>query len=98
MGDRSTDRLVAALVKAGAPDALVEAALQSAFHDFKSPSATPIFDLVRECERHGLSGVATAARDGKFDATREEADDWAASAYGQATFRKLNSGDGVYRP
>jgi hypothetical protein len=89
MGDRSTTRLVAALLKVGAPDDLVAAALQGAFHDFKSPSATPIIDLVQECERHGLSGIAAAARAGEFDATREEADEWAASADGQATFRQL---------
>ena len=89
MGDRSTYKLVAALLKAGAPDDLVAAALQNRFHDFKSPSATPIVDLVRECERAGLSGVAAAARDGEFDATREEADEWAVSADGRAALREL---------
>jgi hypothetical protein len=84
MGSRSTDNLVAALKEAGAPADLVIRATGDAFHDFKSESATPIVDLVRACERVGLSDIAARARQGEFDATREEAEAWAESPEGRA--------------
>lgn len=80
MGDRSTEKLVAALKEASAPADLVIRAVGGAFHDYKSESATPIIDLVRECERRGLYRIARLAREGEFDATREESDEWARKA------------------
>lgn len=91
MGLWSTERLVVDLVGAHAPDSLVVAARDDAFHDFKSDSATPIIDLVHECERHGLHSIAKRARSGDYDATKQEADEWAASPDGQRAFRELTS-------
>ena len=93
MGDRSTERLVLALREAGAPPALVFRAAAGAFHDFKSESATPLIDLVRECERLGLWAVAERARNGDFDATREESERWAVSADGKRALGLLGSTD-----
>lgn len=89
MGDRSTDKLVAALREAGAPADMVIRATGNAFHDFKSQSATPIIDLVRECERLGLSDIAERARGGEFDATKAEADEWMRGPEGQQAMRDL---------
>ena len=89
MGHRSTDKLVEALVVAGAPASLVEKARAEGFHDFKGKSATPIIDLVRACRAAGLEELAKRAMNGDFDATKAESDEWAESSDGQTTFRKL---------
>lgn len=91
MGDRSTEKLVVALREDGAPPGLVFRAAGGAFHDFASESATPIIDLVRECERLGLRTIAERARNGDFDATREEAERWMNGPDGQGTLRKLRT-------
>jgi hypothetical protein len=97
MGNRSTDKLVAALQEAGAPADMVIRATGGAFHDFESRSATPIVDLVRECTRLGLHGVAERARNGDFDATREESDRWMKSGEGIAAMRVLSRATGGER-
>lgn len=89
MGDRSTEKLVDALVEAGASDPLVAQARASRFHDFRSDSATPIVDLVFQLRLEGLIGLAERAMDGEFDATKEEADAWASSEEGPSVFRNL---------
>lgn len=89
MGDRSTDKLVAALREAGASAPLIAQAESGAFHDYESQSATPIVDLVQECRRHGLEDIAQRAIAGEFDATKEESDEWARSAEGQLTLSEL---------
>lgn len=89
MGDRSTDKLVAALEAASAPAEIVDKARAGAFHDFRSESATPIIDLVLACEGAGLRNVAAAARNGEFDASRKEAKQWAASEEGRATIGRV---------
>lgn len=94
MSDPSTDRLVAALKESGAPADLVLRAVGGAFHDYKSDSATPIVDLMRECERRGLYKVARLARDGAFDADQAEADEWARSPDGQQAMRSLTKPEG----
>ncbi len=81
----STDKLLAILKVLGAPADLLAEAQADAFHEYKSQSATPIIDLVRRCELCGLSEIAQLARNGAFDATQQEADEWAASEEGQAT-------------
>jgi hypothetical protein len=44
-------------------------------------------------ERFRVDAVIAAVKSGEFDATKEEADRWAASADGQATMRALLGGD-----
>lgn len=89
MGVSSTERLVLALKEAGAPTDLVLRALGDAFHDFRSPSATPIMDLVAACEHAGLHAIAERAKTGEFDAGRTESDAWMNSPEGQATMKQL---------
>ncbi len=69
---KSTKKLVAELEKAGAPDRMKLKARGGHYHDFDSPSATPIMDLVCDAEAAGLTDVAQAARTGEFDARRGE--------------------------
>lgn len=93
MGNRSTEKLVAALREARAPAALVARAEAGEFHDFDSQSATPIIDLVNICRTYGLHSIVSRAISGEFDATREESEAWARSPEGQETIRQL-SGEG----
>jgi hypothetical protein len=61
------ERLADALVQAGATTAMVENAQRGQYADFESDSATPIMDLVRDCQRAGLNDIARRAMDGEFD-------------------------------
>jgi len=90
MGVGCTEKLVAALIEAGAELELLERAKADHFHDYKAESATPCVDLVGALRRAGLEELAKRAMNGEFDATKEESDEWAASPDGQATFRLLH--------
>jgi hypothetical protein len=73
---KTTEKLAAALVDAKAPDIMVKAALRGQYDDYKSNSATPIMDLVRDCKRYGLHKIAERAIEGEFDGTPDEAREW----------------------
>jgi hypothetical protein len=73
---KTTKKLARALEEAKAPAWMVKGALEGRYDDFKSESATPIMDLVRDCRRFGLDEISMRARNGDFDATREESDEW----------------------
>lgn len=90
MLDSSTAKLVRALEGASAPDYLVKRAKENAFHDFLSPSPMPIHDLVSECRKVGLHGIAKRAIEGEFDATKPESDEWMRSDDGQRALTMLS--------
>jgi hypothetical protein len=73
---KTKERLASALDEAGAPIGMVKAANAGEYDDYESESATPISDLVRDCLRHGLKGIANRAMDGEFDGTKEESQAW----------------------
>ena len=75
----TTERLAQALENAAAPEEMVRAARAGRYDDFKSESATPIFDLVRDLQRIGAKDLAQRAIAGEFDASKEEADAWYAA-------------------
>jgi len=50
------------------------------FDDFESESATPIVDLVVALEKANQHALAERARNGEFDASKEEAEKWYASS------------------
>lgn len=85
----TTERLAAALKAAGAPADMVLRAIAGHYDDYKSPSATPIVDLVGDCVRHGLHAIAERARNGEFDATTEETEAWARSPEGVGAIQGL---------
>lgn len=90
----SKERLAAALAETGDPKLtkMIERARAGYYHDFESPLATPIMELVKDLRRAGRHDLAKRAAEGEFDATKEEADAWAASPEGQETFRRLMGG------
>jgi hypothetical protein len=87
----STEKLVAALKEAGAPSGMIRDAENNQFHDFKSDSATPIADLIQLARAYSLNDIAQRTIDGEFDATPEEAEEWAASEDGQKAFAMFGS-------
>jgi hypothetical protein len=70
------ERLAQVLHAAGLLD-LERRARAAEFDDFESESATPIVDLVTALEDAGHPELATRARNGEWDATKEEAEAWA---------------------
>ena len=88
----TTEKLARALEEASAPSSMVQRARAGLYDDYKSELAMPIMQLVEDCRKHNLSRIAKRAKDGEFDATREEADEWAASEEGQQTIRDLLGG------
>jgi hypothetical protein len=68
------------------------------YHDFLSPYPLPELRLVNELARFAtalpdkateIMAVRKDIVEGKYDATKEESDEWAASPEGQETFRRL---------
>lgn len=90
----SKDKLAEALRDAGLPG-LADLAAQGHYHDFLSPLATPAMQLAHDLEVAIRGGNAKAGKllerhmNGEFDATDAEADEWAVSQDGVATFRSL---------
>lgn len=72
---------------------LLRLARQDYYHDFMSPSAMPATELVSHLRLAGLNELAERAMGGEFDATKEEADAWAATDEGRATFQELMGRD-----
>jgi len=85
----TTERLALALIKAGAPPLMIERARAGQYDDYKSPLAMPLTQLVMDARAAGLEDIAQRTIAGEFDATKEEADAWAASPDGQAAFNEL---------
>jgi hypothetical protein len=54
----TSERLAQALEQAGAPGWMIAKARVKAYDDYQDDSATPIVDLVRDCEANGLSALA----------------------------------------
>jgi hypothetical protein len=87
-GDRTptTEKLAKALEEAGAPEEMITHARAGYYDDYKSDVAAPIAYLVQDARTAGLTTIAERAIDGDFDAQGWEADEWAHSPDGQATF------------
>lgn len=94
MADESTDKLVRALELSSASAELLNDARANRYHDYKGESHSPITDLVMRLRREGLSELAERAVDGEFDATHEEAEEWARSPGGVAALAMLQKGSG----
>lgn len=74
---KTKEKLAEALKMASAPLWMIEKALAGVYDDFESELPAPIAQLVNDAEREKLTGIATQAREGAFDGTREEAEAWA---------------------
>lgn len=88
----TTERLARDLEEAGAPAEMVQLARNGYYDDFKSPLAMPEAQLMHDAREAGLQSIVEGVMDGRWDATREEADAWAASPDGQETFQELLGG------
>lgn len=88
------DFLAAELAKAGLFDMSAKAST-GYYHDFLSPLDMPCQQLAADLAAKGTpAALALRSRhlNGEFDATKEEADDWAASADGQDAMAMLSGG------
>lgn len=94
---RTRDKLAAELRKASALSrahgAVYEAfalrAQTGEFDDYGEAYACPITQLYNELIAAGLVKFAKRVANGEFDATKEESDEWARSAEGQAVAKEL---------
>ncbi len=59
------------------------------YDDFESESATPIVDLVAALRANQHHDLVQRAMDGEWDATKEEAEAWAAGAEGRELTARL---------
>jgi hypothetical protein len=85
----TSDRLAAELKKYNGPQWMVDKARAGYYDDFKSHLTFPITTLVEDLTRYGLFDLAERAKNGEFDATREESEAWAKSEEGQQAIRDL---------
>ena len=85
----TTEKLAKALEQANAPTKMIERARAGYYDDYKSELAFPIIQLVQDATRHELYTVAEQAKAGKFDGQKWEADEWAKSPEGRATFQEF---------
>jgi hypothetical protein len=85
------DRLAAALVEAELPE-LAERAAKGGFDDYLSDLPTPTLALVEELAKAATRKALDLRKrviNGEFDSTAAEAEAWANSPDGQATFAKF---------
>ncbi len=85
------DKLAQALADAGLHE-MAAKAREGWYHDFLSPLDLPEMQLDADLHAAGTPEALALRRrhhDGEFDASVEESDEWAKSAEGQETFRKL---------
>ena len=85
------DRLAQELKLIGLPQLAAKAA-DGYYDDYISPLAFPITKLMQDLRHSGVPGaipLINRVKNGEFDATDEEANDWAESPDGKATLGGL---------
>lgn len=105
VSEHTTAKLADALAAIpGVPRDMIRRAIDGYYHDFLSPLTFPEMQLVADLRelagrpatprdsRPRLRALVQDVVDGKFDASREESDDWARSPEGQAAFQELLGG------
>ena len=73
---KTTEKLANDLKEVKAPQWMIENALSGYYDDYKSHVAMPIVQLVNDCHKNGLESIANKAKNGDYDATKEESDEW----------------------
>jgi len=86
----STEKLVRALIEAGASRQLLARARLDEFNDYRSPHPFPQRELLKAARAENLDSIAEGVINGEFDGTQEESEMWAASPDGQEAFRELH--------
>ncbi len=87
--DESTKILYKDLLAHGASDRILLRCRKNLYHDFKSPYDFPDMKLLDDLQLHGPRELIPFHRDGKYDATKQESDEWGRSEEGQAAFAQL---------
>jgi hypothetical protein len=85
----TTEKLAKALEENNAPQDMIDKARSGYYDDYKGPLAFPQIQLYHDAHVAGLETIEAAVAAGDFDGTKEEADEWARSPDGQATFAEL---------
>lgn len=99
-----TSEILAQALDAVKLEGLAARARQDEFHDFLSPHDFPeltLEQLLRNARdacpdgqrMHRIEAVRQRLLNGDFDASKEESDEWAASAEGQDAFNRLVRGE-----
>lgn len=55
---------------------MIQNAMNGYYSDYDSPLATPCIQLVKDLREMGLTELVNRAKEGEFDATKEESDAW----------------------
>ena len=95
----SDEKLAASLLDAGLIT-MSKVAERGYYNDFFSPLAAPSLQLMRDLDvvlgmvpsyeqKAKIQRIIERHKDGEFDATKEEAEEWAASAEGRETLSSL---------
>ena len=87
----TSERLAQALEAENTPllAGMIIKARQGYYDDYKSPLAFPITQLIDDLRGWGFTSLVCRAVAGEFDSTKEEAEAWANSPEGVASFRSL---------
>ena len=81
---------VAQPINAAKYEAFAKRAETGEFDDFADTYVCPITQLHSELMAAGFTKFAARVRDGEFDATKEESDEWVMSPSGQETLKMLS--------
>jgi carbohydrate-selective porin OprB len=89
--ERTKVRLAKDLKDHNAPEWMIKNAIDGYYDDYETDIATPILQLVIDCEKVGLKDIAGKARNGYYDSTKEEADKWMSGKAGREALSELGS-------
>jgi len=91
---RSSEKLARALEGKADPmlAAMVQRAREGYYGDYTSPLTFPEHQLVADLEDHGYHDLAERVKNGEFDGTKAEAEEWMAGPEGQALLREVTKG------
>ncbi len=85
----STEKLAQALEEKQDPKLaeMIQRAREGYYDDYKSSLPCPSLQLIEDLEEAGYFDISLRAIQGEFDATDEEADEWAKSEEGQQVLK-----------
>lgn len=91
MSKHTKDILADELRKIGLTE-MADKAATGYYHDYLSPLAMPCMQLAQDLQKHHTRAARELLKrhlNGEFDATKEESDEWAETADGQAAREAL---------
>lgn len=79
----TSEKLSRAMQEHNCPNWMIQRAKEGYYDDYKSPIATPCFQLVQDLSKIGAHTLAHRAKNGEFDAQKWEGDEWINSPEGK---------------